>query len=171
MKTFLTSILDGGEWSTSRPGRFTHRKRAPGTLWIGGWVGHRAGLDTVKKRKMSCPCRESNPGRPAPSPSLYRLSCLEIQQIRMAEISLNCIPEVPLPNPEGNYLWLTSSKALPESFMIYTLYKISVTDIFKGFPRELHDLYSLQNICDWCLQRLSQKASWFILFTKYWWMK
>jgi hypothetical protein len=42
---FLTSALDGGEWSTSRPGRFT-----PGTHWIEGWLGPRAGLDTMEKR-------------------------------------------------------------------------------------------------------------------------
>jgi len=32
----LTSALDGSELSTSRPGRFTPRERAPGTLWRGG---------------------------------------------------------------------------------------------------------------------------------------
>jgi len=42
---FLTSALDGGEWLTSRPGRFTPRERAFGTHWIGGWVGPRAVLD------------------------------------------------------------------------------------------------------------------------------
>jgi hypothetical protein len=31
--------LDGGERSASCPGRFTLRERAPGTHWIGGWVG------------------------------------------------------------------------------------------------------------------------------------
>jgi hypothetical protein len=35
----LTSALDGGEWLASSPGRFTLRERAPGTHWIGGWVG------------------------------------------------------------------------------------------------------------------------------------
>jgi hypothetical protein len=45
---------------------------ARGTHWI-GWVGLRAGLDAVKKRKIMH-CRESNPGRPARIPSLYRLS-------------------------------------------------------------------------------------------------
>jgi len=43
----LTSALDGGEWSASRPGRFTPRERARGTYWIGGWVGPRAVLDAV----------------------------------------------------------------------------------------------------------------------------
>jgi hypothetical protein len=44
---FLTSVIVGGEWSASRPGRFT-----PGTRWIGGCVGPRAGLDDVEKRKF-----------------------------------------------------------------------------------------------------------------------
>jgi hypothetical protein len=35
----LTPALDGGEWSASRPGRFTRRERAPVTHWIGCWVG------------------------------------------------------------------------------------------------------------------------------------
>jgi hypothetical protein len=44
--SFLNSVLDGGEWSASRPGRVLPRERTPGTHWIGGWVGLRAGLDT-----------------------------------------------------------------------------------------------------------------------------
>jgi hypothetical protein len=47
---FLTSALAGGEWSASRPGRFTPGERAPGTHWIGGWVDPRAGVDDVDKR-------------------------------------------------------------------------------------------------------------------------
>jgi hypothetical protein len=65
---FLTSALDGGEWSASHPGRFTSWERAPGTHWTGGWVGPRAGLDIVEKRKISCHYRESNPGRQPCSP-------------------------------------------------------------------------------------------------------
>jgi hypothetical protein len=49
---FLTSALVGGEWSTSRPGRFTPRERAPGTHWIGGWVDLRAGLYDLENRKF-----------------------------------------------------------------------------------------------------------------------
>jgi hypothetical protein len=30
---FLTSALNGSEWSASRPGRFTSRERAPATHW------------------------------------------------------------------------------------------------------------------------------------------
>jgi hypothetical protein len=48
---FLTSALVG-EWSDSRPGRFTPGERAPGTHWIGGWVDLRAGLDNFEKRKF-----------------------------------------------------------------------------------------------------------------------
>jgi hypothetical protein len=42
-----TSAPGGGEWSTSCPDHFT-----PGTYWIGGWVGLRAGLDAVEKGKI-----------------------------------------------------------------------------------------------------------------------
>jgi hypothetical protein len=34
---FLTSALVGGDWLTSRPGRFTPGERAPSTHWIGSW--------------------------------------------------------------------------------------------------------------------------------------
>jgi hypothetical protein len=46
---FLTSALVGGEWSASRPGRFTPGERTPGTHSIGGWVDPRAGLYDVMK--------------------------------------------------------------------------------------------------------------------------
>jgi len=52
---FLTSELDGGEWSASLPGHFTPRQRAPGTHWIGGLVDPRAGLHTAAKRKIPSP--------------------------------------------------------------------------------------------------------------------
>jgi hypothetical protein len=48
---FLTSALVG-ELSASRPGRFISGARAPGTHWIGGWVGPGTSLDDVEKRKM-----------------------------------------------------------------------------------------------------------------------
>jgi hypothetical protein len=57
----LTSALDGDEWSASLSGSFTPRETSPGTHWIGGWVGPRAVLDAVVKRKFPSPRRESNP--------------------------------------------------------------------------------------------------------------
>jgi hypothetical protein len=61
LRVFLTSALDGGEWSASRPRRFTPGKKAPVSIaWrLGGpqnGSGH--GGDP-------CPYRESNRGRPA----------------------------------------------------------------------------------------------------------
>jgi len=53
------------EMSSQHTGRFTPRERASGTHRIGGWMGPRAGLKAAAKRKISCLCRESNPGRPA----------------------------------------------------------------------------------------------------------
>jgi hypothetical protein len=49
------------------------RERTPGTHWIGGWMGLRAGLDTGARRKIFCPCRGLNPDRPAHSQTLYCL--------------------------------------------------------------------------------------------------
>jgi len=50
---FLTSALDGGEWSASHTGRFTSGEKAPV-----GWAGPTAGLDAVAKTKNSitAPC-------------------------------------------------------------------------------------------------------------------
>jgi hypothetical protein len=62
---FLPSALDGGEWSASRPGRFTSGERSPGTHWTGAWVGSTAGMDAVQKSQV-LPCRESNPGHLSP---------------------------------------------------------------------------------------------------------
>jgi hypothetical protein len=47
----LTSALDGGEWSASRPDRFNPGVRVPGTHWIGGRVVPRAGLDAGEQGK------------------------------------------------------------------------------------------------------------------------
>jgi hypothetical protein len=43
--------------------------RDPRTHWIGDWVGPRAGLDAVVKRKIPSSCR--TPDHPARSPALY----------------------------------------------------------------------------------------------------
>jgi hypothetical protein len=49
---FLTSVLNGGESSAYLP-RVNHSS----TDWIGGWVGPRAGMDTVEQRNIHfMPC-------------------------------------------------------------------------------------------------------------------
>jgi hypothetical protein len=68
----LTSALYGGEWSASHPGRSTPKERAPGTHWIGGWVGPRAVLDAVVKKKIPISRRESNPRAPIVQPVTQR---------------------------------------------------------------------------------------------------
>jgi hypothetical protein len=68
----LTSALDGSEWSASCSGRFTPRERAPGTPYIGGWVGPRIVLDTVVRRKIPSLRRESKPRTPIVQPLAQR---------------------------------------------------------------------------------------------------
>jgi hypothetical protein len=55
----LTSALGGGEWSASR--LITPRETAPSTHWTGGWVGPRAVLNAVVKRKIPSPPRIDSP--------------------------------------------------------------------------------------------------------------
>jgi hypothetical protein len=73
-KFSLTSVLAGGEWSASRPGRFTAGERATGTHWLGGWVNPGASMDMEKIKFLTLPGLEFRPlSRPARSQSLYRL--------------------------------------------------------------------------------------------------
>jgi hypothetical protein len=59
---FLGLGTSGGEWSASRPSRFTLEERAPGTHRIGGWVSPRTGLDDVEKKKfLTLPGAELRP--------------------------------------------------------------------------------------------------------------
>jgi hypothetical protein len=75
LHVFLTSALVGGEWSTSRPDRFTPGGKVPVTHWIGGWVDPRTCLHDVEKGKiLTLPELELRPlDRPARSQSLYRI--------------------------------------------------------------------------------------------------
>jgi hypothetical protein len=74
MHVFLISALVGGDWSASRPCRFTP-ERAPGTHCTGGRMDPRGCLDDVEKIKfLTLPGLELWPlGRPARSQSLYPL--------------------------------------------------------------------------------------------------
>jgi hypothetical protein len=58
-------------WSALRPGRFTPKERAPGSHWLGGWVGPSAVLGAVK-RKIPSPRRKSNPRTPIVQPVAQR---------------------------------------------------------------------------------------------------
>jgi hypothetical protein len=53
--TFLTSVLDGGEWSASRHRPLNTLRKIPCCHWIGGWLDSRAS----RRNNISCPCRES----------------------------------------------------------------------------------------------------------------
>jgi hypothetical protein len=59
VEVYIHAFFDLGtrwnEWSASHPGHFTPREGGPGTHWIGGWVGPRAVLDAVVKRKIPSP--------------------------------------------------------------------------------------------------------------------
>jgi len=65
MKIYRTIWRWGGQLHV--PSALLPAGRAPGTDWIGDWLGPRAGLDAVGNgnKNVSRPCREFTPGRPA----------------------------------------------------------------------------------------------------------
>jgi hypothetical protein len=69
--SFLTSALEGGEWSASRPG---HALPPVPTICEAGWAPEP--VWTQRPDETSSACRESNPGRPVRSQTLYWLSYL-----------------------------------------------------------------------------------------------
>ena len=50
LHSFLTSVLDGGEWSTSCPNCFIRKEIFPGTYLMGGRVYTGTVLDSFEKR-------------------------------------------------------------------------------------------------------------------------
>jgi hypothetical protein len=58
LHVFLTSALDGDEWSASCPGCFTPGERASGIHWLRIWLGPGVGLVAVAQRTDSNPCGE-----------------------------------------------------------------------------------------------------------------
>jgi len=53
LQILFTSAIGGGEWSASRPGRFTPGVKAYDTHWIRGSMGGpREGLNAKAKRKI-----------------------------------------------------------------------------------------------------------------------
>lgn len=59
MHSCLTSPFKGEDWTASCPGRRTAGEETL-THETGGWVGPSAGLDTLEKRQICCPYRESS---------------------------------------------------------------------------------------------------------------
>jgi hypothetical protein len=72
--SFLTSALDGGQWSASRPGRALAPEKDTGTCCTESWVGPRAGLDTEARGNILPPLPGIEPrsaDRPVRSQTLY----------------------------------------------------------------------------------------------------
>jgi hypothetical protein len=71
---FLTSALDGGDWSAPRPGRFTPKARVLGTHWVGGWVS-RSGRGGEEKNSQPLPGIEPRIIQPVAQRYTAELSC------------------------------------------------------------------------------------------------
>jgi hypothetical protein len=72
--TFSTSALDGGDWSASRPRRFSPQEKSPRLPLDRLLCGPQSQSGRCGEDKNLLHGWESNTGRPARSSSLYRLS-------------------------------------------------------------------------------------------------
>jgi hypothetical protein len=74
-KCYAMKVYGEVEVVSFKPLPFYPRETVPGTIWIGGWVGPKAGFDQVEKRKfLTLPGLELQTlSHPACSLSLYRL--------------------------------------------------------------------------------------------------
>jgi hypothetical protein len=124
----LTSGLGGGEWSASRPGRSTPRERAPGTHYIGGWMGSRAVLDAVVKRKFPSPRRESKPRAPTiVNCSVFIFVCY-IKKRALFESVFRTRCWVEYLDLWGRKKYKTGENCITKKFMVCTLYEILLCD-------------------------------------------
>jgi hypothetical protein len=106
------------------------RRKRPGTIPIGGWVGPRGDLDAVEYRKISYPCWKLNPGNPACSPSTCQLSlCISRQDLKRVE------------RGSQNTVWkvFTAWQKLLSSFLL--LFPESSFQICHMFTHELPNLH------------------------------
>jgi hypothetical protein len=75
---FITSALDGDEWLAPRFSGFTLGEISPGTNWTGDWMGPRACLEAIERKKYFPPqgteFRLSSPQFVAILSALSRLS-------------------------------------------------------------------------------------------------
>jgi len=71
--TFLTSVLKGGDWPSSRFDCFIIVERAPSTHWLGSSGGRRTGLVMAEKGHLGS-TQGLNSGHPPRSQSLYLTS-------------------------------------------------------------------------------------------------
>jgi hypothetical protein len=84
-------ILDPGTWWRWVVSSTLPRERAPGTHWVGDWVGSTAGLDAVVKEKIPSSYRDSNPRSSSPLPSAIPLPRHEVRPLKFMQVNVNII--------------------------------------------------------------------------------
>jgi hypothetical protein len=114
--------------------------KSPGTHWIGGWVGSRAVLDAVMKRKIPSPRRESNPRTPIVQPVAQRYTTELSRLFRIIWICFNYVCSLRLSTFNlrfsfGNMALLRTEAWWCENFWKKSFqdYGLGGTDQFHGF--------------------------------------
>jgi hypothetical protein len=96
--SLLISLSEGGEWSISCTSCYNPWRKIPHTYLTGGCVGHRAGVDAVDKKDISCPCFGIElipwPSSPQPVITLTELSWLLLIRVSKYRSTHSLNPQI-----------------------------------------------------------------------------
>jgi hypothetical protein len=126
------------------PRRFTTRERDPCSHWIGGWVGPRAVLNAVVKRKIPSPHLESNPRTPIVQliAQRYKLS----RFIVVFKTARHCAPIMSHLNPISI---ITSCFALRPILILSSYLCLGLWClVYSGFRTEVFYVFLVYHACD-----------------------
>jgi hypothetical protein len=124
---FLTSALVGGEWSVSRPGRFTTGERAPHTHYIGaGWPPNP--VWTTWKGEISCPYLDSNSDPSAVQPIANRYTDSTIHNKYLTSWAWYALRNARSSSPKESLLFSDYNKTLRVSVHFTKVFFFNMAD-------------------------------------------
>jgi hypothetical protein len=113
-------VLVGGDWSVSHPDHSN-----PGTHWIGGWVGPRASLDNVEKRKFLTPV----------------IQPIANTAVRTSNLTYTCFFLKCVPSSDYLLIWIDLSRAAR-----VMMHNMSNNSMEPGHSRKINSLSDGQEI-------------------------
>jgi len=103
-------------------------EKTPSTPWIGSWVGPRASVNTMAKRKIPCPCQKLNSSHPAHDlVTILRATLAHILQV-MNTVKLSFIWAATV----GNLYDFWDGNLRSQSVAAYCLARVSYVIICSG---------------------------------------
>jgi hypothetical protein len=144
------------------PAALPPRERATDTHWTGGWVGPRAVLDAVVKRKIPSPHRESNPDLPIVQPIASRYTDWAIPAHKIISDIISKYPAIMEANSVSTdiYRFILCSEVERAKYHVSIVYMQRVKTDIKEVQR-----WSKRGPCIWQTNSLAQEKGDYV--TKY----